>query len=183
MTKKEIAKLMGYSERNVHYYFSLAADETEIGQKIKFKSNKSTMVKVIDFKLDETLYALSFAAGFTPMEAQFLKENFIHRDEMYMDRRKNKKIELPYNAKQFLFLHKNCRGIGRKVCATCAYIQVRKTNNAGSKLHHYCNLFNTFLNRANPKRDVYLDRCEAYEFSDKPPLILDKNGNLYREEI
>ena len=83
MTKKEIARLFGWTEFYVHQIF-LKAVPTHKG--LQQKKGHYTKLKAINYTLEECLYALSFGKCWTPMMKQYLIDNFIDREGMYLDR-------------------------------------------------------------------------------------------------
>lgn len=175
MTKKEIALLFGYSEEFIHRIFRNAANsKAPIGINLKSKNNHSTKVKVIDYSLEECLFALHYIPA-TPMQIQYLKENFIKRDTLYENRQKDKNIKLSSKAKNFLWLYKHAIG-KRHVCSTCAFLIARKPNRSGCKFAPYCNLFSRFINTVKPKIDIYNDKCEMFKLSNKAPYIFNEKG-------
>lgn len=175
MTIKEIAKVLGYSYRAINYAFSDAeAGNTKEAESLRGRKEKSTKIKVADYTLEESLYALTYMPTFTNMQKVLLIENFIHRDKPFVDTRV-KRVTLNKSARQFIGLYKLSNG-APKVCSTCAYLKARKIRKIGSHYSPYCNLYNVFLNKAKPYRDIYRDRCECYEKSEKEPLIFNKQG-------
>lgn len=176
MTSRELAKLLTYSESYTRYTFRLAAgDGCAEARSIKAKNNRSTKTKVVDYTLEETLYAMRNQGTYTPAELIYTEENFIHRDTPYYDKRSERKSSLCRDARNFVFL---CRHAARfrAVCCTCAFLSPRRMNRPGSKDCPYCTLFGVFLNKALPKRNIYTDRCDSYRYSRAEPLVFTRDG-------
>lgn len=175
MTLNEIGKLLGYPYPDISACFSKAGkEEGFIAENIRQKKGKSTKNKMIDYSLDEALFAMKHLWRFTEMQKQILKENFIERKEQYLYKDK-KKVKYSRDARNFMSLLKMAHG-PRKVCATCTYLSPRKINKPGSKDSPYCNFYNCFLNKSLPKRNIYQDRCESYEFTSADPLVFSEDG-------
>lgn len=181
MTSRELAKLLTYCEEYTRMTFRDAAnDDNDISRAIKAKNNKSTKTKVVDYTLEETLYAMRRQKTYTPAELIYTEENFIHRDTPYFDKRTVQKNPLSRDARNFLFIHRNATRF-YAVCSTCKFIAARKMNMPGSRYHPYCTLFSAFLNKALPKRNIYKDRCDSYRCSAGEPLVLTRDGKVYSE--
>lgn len=164
MTKKEIAKLFGYTEVYIHQCF-LRATPTHKG--LKEKQGHYTKMKAINYTLDECLYAMSFCDSWNPMKKQYLIENFIDRPGMYYDRTGTTK-KLSADAKAFLYFYKLNGGF-LTVCNTCVWCVPKQMNKAGSREHPFCKFYNVFLNKV--KINVYKDKCPTFELSKSKPRI------------
>lgn len=173
MTKREIAELFGYTETLIHKAFRIAAlENNEIGKQLKLKNNHSTRMKVMDYSLEESLFALK-NIPFNHIQEIYLKENFIKRDGLYLDRYKTrKKIKLSKSARNFLFINKHSIGV-RKVCANCIFLQKRKPTIIGARQKPFCKFIEKFLYRPPYKLDIYNECCANFEFSEKEPLIFE----------
>lgn len=183
--------MLTYSEGYTRYTFRLAAgDGDPVARSIKAKNNKSTKTKVVDYTLEETLYAMRKQGTYTPAELVYVEENFIHRDTPYYDKRAEHKNSLCRDARNFIFLCRHATRF-RAVCCTCAFIAARRMNHPGSKDSPYCTLFGVFLNKALPKRNIYMDRCNSYRHSKAAPLVftrdgcanIDADGNIVRKTL
>lgn len=163
MTKKEIARLFGWTEFYIHQCF-LKAVPTHEG--LKQKQGHYSKMKAINYTFEECCYALSFGHYWNPMMKQYLKENFIDRPGMYHYREPERR--LCKSAKDFLFFYGMFHG-NYYVCNTCAYCVPRQMNHAGSKDHPFCNFYNVFLNKV--KIDVYTQRCPTYEKTKAKPRL------------
>lgn len=175
MTMNEIARCLGYPYEVISRMFSSASRRTgAIADNLKAKHRSSTKMKIADYSYDETVFALEGLWRFTRMQRQVLKENFIEREGEYLYKAK-RKARYSRDAHHFMNLLKVANG-KRLVCATCAYLTARKINKAGSKDSPYCNFYGCFLNKSLPKRNIYKDRCESFEYSDSPPLVFSTEG-------
>lgn len=182
MTINEISKLLGYNHRTVYDVFEQAKKhESKIGIDIKNKLNMTKRNKSVDWSFEEADFAMSFLPTYTKMSSQYLKENFIKRNNDFLFR-PTEKTKLSYDEKLFLYRylawHKQVY-----CCNTCHYIRARRENKAGSKFHPYCEFYTVFLNKALPKRNVYKDSCPSYKFSTKEPFMWNAYGpqniNIY----
>lgn len=170
MTKKEISILLNYTEEYCHKFFRDAAkQDNPVSKSIANKNNHSTRVMVIDYTLEECLYALSFSPNFTEMQEEFFKENFIKRNTLYKVN-KLKRDKIPTDAQRFIFLYKRAKGMPA-VCNTCAYLIPKAHNKAGVKERPFCNLYGVFIDKCSPKLNVYKDRCESYERTSSIPFL------------
>ena len=171
MTKKEIAQLIGYEEKEVHKAFSLAAKENA---NIQAKNNHSSVIRIVDYTLEETRFAMKFFSTCTPMMMTYIEENFFERKSGYEDRRKAK-VKLPKNIKDFIYYYKHNHS-KIKCCVVCKYLIARRIDKIGCGYYPYCTLKGRFLYNMKPKVDVYFWSCRNYEFSKKPPFIFLKGS-------
>lgn len=162
MTKRELAQMLGYHEGTVLQMFqAVARQDNDISKTIKYKSRKSVKGKQVDFKLDEVLYVLKNTDFITPMEIQYVKENFIHRDTPYKIEHKEK---LTRDEKIYIYW-KSVYHKKMKVCNECLYCIPKRMQIAGSRFHPYCSFYNFFLRKR--QMNVYKDCCETYTFRNK----------------
>ncbi len=176
MTLNEIANLLGYPYTIIVACFSKAGElKGRIAENIKQKKYKSTKMKMIDYSFEEADFAMQFLCRYTKMQSRYLKENFIERKEQYLYKDKGKP-KMPHDAALLLGLLSIRKNVRFKCCATCAYITARKINKPGSKFSPYCNFYSCFLNKSLPKRNIYRDRCETYQYTKSEPMIFTKDG-------
>ena len=164
MTKKEIARLFGWTEFYVHQIF-LKAVPTHKG--LQQKKGHYTKLKAINYTLEECLYAMSFGKCWTPMMKQYLIDNFIDREGMYLDRTGETK-KMSQDVHSFLYFYFRW-GKTIEVCNTCQYCIPKQMNKAGSREHPFCNFYNVFLNKV--KINVYKDKCATYVKSTQKPRL------------
>lgn len=180
MTKREIADLLGYQFTAINKAFVAAEKRNPSLMAKKGRYNKNLS---IDYSLEECLDALR---EYSPMEKQYLKDHFIHRDSFYKDTR-IKKVHLPKEIKDFVFLYTHCNHI-HAVCNTCEFLVPKKINKAGSRFHPYCTFYECFLNKQKKEKrmNVYKDRCSSFKYSRKTPYLWLKEGptnlNIFLEQ-
>lgn len=185
MTKKEISIFFGFKDTSlIGRAFKYAEQDCPSILQKKGHYNKNMEV---DYTLEECLAALSHIEdacniahkfSFTPATIQVFKENFIHRDVPY--KMKQKRIKINKSQHDFLYLVKHYQ---MSVCATCAFLSVNTMNRQGARPSPYCNLYNCFINKVRPKRDIYKDKCESFEYSRATPLIFTSEGVFTIREI
>lgn len=170
MTKRELSDFFGNKYTDCVGRCFIYCEN--ICESIKQKKGHYNKNMEVDYTLEETLLALSHYkeanprfAKFAPTPAmiQLLKENFIHRDKPY--KLKEKKIKLTQDQQVFIYLY-NTRHY-YSVCVCCAFLDARNMNRIGNP-SPYCTLYECFLNKIQPRRNIYQDCCSSFRRSQTP---------------
>lgn len=158
MTKREIAEMLGYHEGTVLQMFQKVCrnNPDEIAKTIKLRSAKAKKEHQADFKFDEVMYVLERTDFITPMQIQYVKENFIYRDTSYKPTIKNR---LTRDEKIYLFW-KYARHKNLNVCNECIYCSARKRNFPNARFRPYCDFYGFFIQKR--KMNVYKDSCKTF---------------------
>lgn len=174
MTKMELAKMLGSDISFLNKAFKKAE---KLSPSIKAKSKHFSNTIVTNYTLTECYCALQFLPWDTPMVRLYLKENFKDPSGTYVHHLP--KRSLSTDLRLFIFLYTHTRG-HRKVCATCNYLVARRTqllnkDKPSTRCEPFCKFYNSFMNRAKNRLNIYKDRCETYSWSHAAPLVFDNN--------
>ena len=179
MTMAEIQEFFGFKTVNaVSNRFRLASKEHP---EIKAKMGTSTTRVVPDFTLEECLTAFQYNIKdnfqFTPAAIVLFKEAFIQRDTPM--KIKQKQPRLTQSQKSFIRSYQYFRNRSNVIierCATCRYFKAQTMNRTGARPSPFCSFYNVYLNKALPKRDVYMDKCPTFLLNYAMPIIITPQG-------
>lgn len=182
MTKREIADFFGWKAVvDLNKAFVAAEPYCE---SLRIKKGHYNKNMTVDYTLEETLIALEHITPrikITPIRIRLLKEAFIHRDLPYV--KKQKKITIPYQAKNYLYLK---RIMGRPVvcCCNCQYMIPKTPNRPDQKRQPYCNFHQYLLNKKLPKINIYMETCPFYVATEnRIATIFTSAGPVSEENI
>lgn len=177
MTKNEIAEFFGYCHMtHVAKAFRKAEEECP---SIKQKKNHYNKNNEIDYTLEETLIAMKYyEKSYNPCMERMLIEHFIHRDTPV--KTKHKKVKVDSEASRWLFA---CRVLHtfQPICASCAFFSLKQPLKQGVGVQPYCNLFDCFIKKVNPKTNIYKDRCPSYEIGSTTNVYIKTSIGYFKQ--